>query len=343
MKKFFLPQYYYLELIIYMKILFSLLCLAPMLGNSATFSCKSATAGGEQRSFNFTPSVGATMKLELGEVGPLPLTFTTDNISTWDQSDLIQFINQNDTLDWWWGYDDAPNTNYGTLGGYIQYRSCRFNGGRGSVDTDDVPTNSCHITFDVAKPVTLKLFRNFYSFNENINIPATFINEYAPATITVNSTGANQAYWYVSPVSGSTTNVTAGGMLSLIPANMTVTCTRAATPLTLTITSGGEVDFNSITVGTTAAVLRSVTWSSSGTGHANTWTMTFNGTGGSNYVSLGNARVYITQPDNPVPVTLGQPVNIVGTTGVFNLTLDPTGVTAAGAATANMLVTLTAN
>ncbi|MGG5415018.1 hypothetical protein ACQVAR_13390 [Edwardsiella tarda] len=122
-----------------------------------------------------------------------------------------------------------------------------------------------------------------------------------------------------------------------------VTCSRAATPLVLTLSSS-SINFGTVMLGNSIPVNRPLTWTATGTGQASIWTLTFQPTStdaSGKYINLGGANVSLLDSGSNL-VALNTPVNISGTSGTYTLSLNPaTGVF--GPQSTNLNVTLTAN
>lgn len=121
-----------------------------------------------------------------------------------------------------------------------------------------------------------------------------------------------------------------------------VVCSRKATQLALTI-STNEIDFGSISHGSTTPVTRELSWRANGIGQTPQWTMRFdNPATQSGAIMLGGGKVTITD-GNGGNVAPNTDLNIAaGTSGKYTFELDPTDGQP-GAHSTNVLITLTAN
>ncbi|WP_143704273.1 hypothetical protein [Citrobacter sp. L55] len=182
---------------------------------------------------------------------------------------------------------------------------------------------------DISNPITN------YSVTSSIGP----LNEYAPSSMSFTITMPTIAGSYLN-----IQNYRPTGGFSYAPSynNLgSVVCSRNATPLSLTITPP-NVNFGTAIVGSTNIIAQPITWSTSGSGQAGTWTLTFDSaTKTGNYINLGGANISILDTaSNQVP--LGTPLNIGGTSGSYTLSLDPSTGTD-GTKSANLSVTVTAN
>ncbi|MFZ1874088.1 MAG: hypothetical protein WAU54_15130 [Chania sp.] len=178
-------------------------------------------------------------------------------------------------------------------------------------------------------------------FSRSLNLPAGPKNEYLPHTITFTETLLTIGYG-ISNAFGI--NLGAG---SYYPAPSQVfpfriTCTREATPLTITLNDGNPViDFGTVFL-RQDPVVRPLTWRASGSGQADIWTLTYDSpTKTDDTLLLGDVTITI-QDESGNIIPLGSPITIQGTRGEHSLSLDPkTDVT--GVQSTNLTVTLTAN
>lgn len=119
----------------------------------------------------------------------------------------------------------------------------------------------------------------------------------------------------------------------------TMTCTRQATPLRLTLTPP-EIDFGTVVYGS-EALLRKLTWAVSGRGQAGRMTLMLDSPSrAGDVVMLGSAKIRIYDTNgNSVP--LGTQLDISNITGDFTLSMEPLpGSTTNPTAELNITVTV---
>lgn len=178
--------------------------------------------------------------------------------------------------------------------------------------------------------------------NATLVLPVGPKNEYQQHVITFRHYYAQLFFdTYVYP---GTSTIPAGPSqaYSVASSDTSITCTRDATPLVLTL-GASSIDFGAVMVGSTP-VTRSLTWTATGSGQAGSWTLTFQPSSADTsgkYIRLGGASISVLDSGNNL-VALNTPVNISGTSGSYTLSLDPTKGTP-GAETTILNVTLTAN
>lgn len=206
-------------------------------------------------------------------------------------------------------------------------------------------TNTGAINIIAARKISFNNSNNYAapSTSATLNLPSAPKNEYASHTVTFTHTFNSIGLGAV--VMSGVTNLPRGDQYyppSAGTPTTTITCTRAATPLTLTL-GASSIDFGTVMMGS-SPVTRPLTWTATGSGQTGTWTLTFvpqyTGTSGK-YINLGGADISVLDSGNNL-VPLNTQVNISGTSGSYKLSLDPTKGTP-GAKTTNLNVTLTAN
>lgn len=212
-------------------------------------------------------------------------------------------------------------------------------------------SNCAALGFQSSGDITFASYRRIsFLSSTNYNAPATSAilnlpsgpkNEYASHTVTF-----THFFSSIGVGAAEATNTTLPLGDQYYPPDSTpittIVCTRAATPLTLTL-GASSIDFGTIVLGS-SPVTRPLTWTATGSGQAGTWTLTFEpqstDTSGK-YINLGGADISVLDSDNNL-VPLNTQVNIIGTSGSYKLSLDPTKGTP-GTKTTNLNVTLTAN
>lgn len=221
-------------------------------------------------------------------------------------------------------------------------RSGEFSGNSSAIDLEVDPDQPLD---DV--PRTIRF--GFTSSQTVIAMPSTLPvvgnNEYANRTITYTAVFKGVDVQISNQVAGGYGQPPGPMTFAKTPTNniTTITCTREAIPLTLLLTDR-EINFGSV-LQNAAPVVRTLGWSTSGSGEANSWTLKLDVPDDSrdrDEILLGGAKIAVLDA-NGVDVPLSVPVNISGTKGELRLILKPESSTIGEAAPVNLTLTVSAS